>query len=228
MSAIIVSGGDLAEEEAASFIRKEKERHQRVGDDLLLVAADRGLDHMMKMDITPDLIIGDFDSASEQTKGACVTYEKAGVTVIRLNPVKDDTDTEAALKETIRRSTGEITLLGGTGGHRVDHLWANLRLLGYARQQGRKMTMLDSYNRIRLLEGQDELVILKDEQYGNYLSVFPLDGVARGVSVSGVFYPLEDATLDGYASLTVSNEITEQQAVIGVTEGKLLVMETRD
>lgn len=229
MSAIIVSGGDLEEEVAASYIIKEKERLSGTGEDLLVVAADRGLDHMLRMQLEPDLVIGDFDSASKEGRQALLQYQKQKKPeVIRLNPIKDDTDTEAALKATMERSNGEIVLLGATGGHRLDHLWANLRLLGYAKQRGRNVTLLDTHNRIRLLKGSAEMTILKEEQFGTYLSIFPLDGRAKGVSVSGVFYPLKDADLSGYASLTVSNEITEEKAVIRVEEGFLLVMETRD
>ncbi|MEE3354904.1 MAG: thiamine diphosphokinase [Candidatus Weimeria sp.] len=229
MSAIIVSGGDLQEGVAASYITKEKRRLSGEDEKLLLVAADRGLDRMISMGIEPDLIIGDFDSASEKSRAALDRYQSSkGTEVILLNPVKDDTDTEAAIRETMERSRGEIILLGATGGHRLDHLWANLRLLGYVRERERDMTLLDAHNRVRLLRGPGEMRILRNQQYGKYLSVFPLDGRAEGVSIRGVYYPLQDATLCGYASLTVSNEITEEEAVLTVREGDLLVMETRD
>ena len=46
-----------------------------------------------------------------------------------LNPEKDDTDTEYAIREAIRRGAMEIVVIGATG-TRIDHVLGNISLLG--------------------------------------------------------------------------------------------------
>ena len=77
--------------------------------------------------LTPDWIIGDFDSASSEA----LDYfgGQPDISWIRLNPVKDDTDTESAIRKAIALGAEKITLLGATG-TRIDHLLGNIELLG--------------------------------------------------------------------------------------------------
>ena len=50
------------------------------------------MDFLYENGVTPDIIVGDFDSA---TTKALEFFERKGQTEIhRLNPIKDDTDTE--------------------------------------------------------------------------------------------------------------------------------------
>ena len=143
----------------------------------------------------------------------------------RLQPIKDDTDTEAALMLALERTEGDIVILGGTG-TRLDHVLGNISILGKAFSFHRNVVLLDSHNRICLVK--DAWSIAKKEQFGNYVSVFPMQGVARGVTMKGFYYPLTDVTLTGYTSLGVSNEIVDEKASVFVREGVLIVIESRD
>ncbi len=71
---------------------------------------------------------------------------------------------------------------------------------------------MDEHNRIRLI--QKECRIKKEEQYGKYVSVVSFCGVARGVSESGVFYPLDHVDLAAVYILRISNEIVDEEAVM--------------
>ena len=142
-----------------------------------------------------------------------------------LNPVKDDTDTEAALHLAFHKTQGDIVILGGTG-TRLDHVMGNISILKQGIAQGRKVLLMDPYNRIQMVKSQ--LLIEKGEQFGKYVSVFPLDGRAEGVTLKGFFYPLDNATLESDSSLGVSNEITGEVGEIFVKSGLLLVIESRD
>ena len=62
----------------------------------------------------------------------------------------------------------------------------------------------------------------------NNVSVVSFCGVARGVSESGVFYPLDHVDLQPFTSLGISNEIVDEEAVITVEDGTLIVVESRD
>jgi len=61
-----------------------------------------------------------------------------------------------------------------------------------------------------------------------YLSLISLTDACRGVTISGVYYPLEKAELTRRYSWAVSNEITAQAAEISLSEGVMLVIEAGD
>ncbi|MBF1118780.1 MAG: thiamine diphosphokinase, partial [Solobacterium sp.] len=71
------------------------------------------------------LAIGDFDSVEERDLSCIKDYSD---TFIQLNPIKDDTDSEAAVMYAIEKGYQKIHLYGGLGG-RLDHAMINLRLV---------------------------------------------------------------------------------------------------
>ena len=115
--------------------------------------------------------------------------------------------------------------MGGTG-TRLDHVLGNIAILGQGIERKRQIFLLDEYNRIRLV--QKECRIRKDTQYGKYVSVISFCGIAKGVSERGVFYPLDHVNLQPFTSLGISNEIVEEEAVITVEDGTLIVVESRE
>lgn len=214
MTTFIISGGQLDLTFAGEVLCKEEE--------VTVIAADRGAEACAKLRITPDYIIGDFDSISEEGKEFLANYHGNMVT---LHPVKDDTDTEAALHLAFDKTEGDIVILGGIG-TRLDHVIGNISILRQGITKNRKVILLDAYNRIQVVS--DCLTIDRETQFGKYVSIFPMGGVAKGVRLQGFYYPLEDATLVGDSSLGVSNEIVEEKGEISVREGCLLVIESRD
>ena len=215
MRFLIVSGGEATDEFVENVIK-------RGGYDVIL-AADSGMDFLYRTKILPDIIVGDFDSVDPEVLEFFREHEE--IDICALNPVKDDTDTEFAIRESIRRGATEITIIGGTG-TRLDHVLGNIAILGQGFVQDRHIFLLDEHNRIRLI--QKECRIKKEEQYGKYVSVVSFCGVARGVSESGVFYPLDHVDLQPFTSLGISNEIVDEEAVITVEDGTLIVIESKD
>ena len=199
----ILAGGHLS----LPFLKEQIERY----DSPVIIAADRGLEACLSVGAEPDYVIGDFDSIDPAVKEAFLANQR---NVTKLNPIKDDTDSEAALQLAFEKTQGDIYILGGTG-TRLDHVLGNIAILG-----------LDEHNRIRLV--QKECRIRKDMQYGSYVSVIPFCGVAKGVSERGVFYPLDHVDLQPFTSLGISNEIVEEEAVITVEDGTLIVVESRE
>ena len=128
---VIVSGGMIQKDFALDFIRKIEE--ERKGKKLLLLAADRGLDFFLETGLVPDIVDGDFDSLSGAGKAYLESLDHTEI--VRLNPEKDDTDTQSTLNLAIRRGAKNILILGATGG-RLDHFIGNMGLLGYGRQKG--------------------------------------------------------------------------------------------
>lgn len=215
MRYVIISGGHIDDVFAIEWLQKNKYDK--------LIAADSGVNFLHRNGIVPNIIAGDFDSAALDS----MTHfqDMNDVQFIKLNPIKDDTDTEFVIREAMRRGATEITILGATG-TRLDHVMANVYLLGIGLEAGIAIELVDKHNRIRMIE--DSLVLAKNEQFGEFLSVLPVKGDAKGVSLEGMKYPLKDADLNSFSSLGVSNEIIDEVAKISVKQGILLVIESRD
>ena len=215
MRVVIISGGHIDDVFALEWL-KENEYD-------CMIAADSGMNFLYRNEIKPDVIAGDFDSVASDSLNAF--SERADVEMLRLNPIKDDTDTEFVIREAIRRGATEIVLLGATG-TRLDHVLANVYLLGIGLEEGVSIQLLDAHNRIRMIENSLELS--RNEQFGNYVSILPVKGDAKGVTLEGLKYPLKDADVSCFSSLGISNEIKENKAKISVKSGTLLIIESRD
>ena len=204
MKALIVLGGDLPGSELLERCVKQAD---------LTIAADRGLEAFAKAGITPGILLGDMDSVNEETLTAMQNLTQ----VERLPVIKDDTDGVHALDVALQKGATEITLLGALGG-RMDHALANLMLLVRAHRGGAKAQILDEHVRIERVGGCSEILGAK----GDTVSLLPL-GEAKGVTLTGFFYPLEDHVLDSSYPLGMSNVVTEERACITVGEGDLLL-----
>lgn len=215
MKYVIISGGHIDDEFALEWLQKNKYD--------CMIAADSGINFLHRNGIVPDVIAGDFDSVDDE--GLNEFSGMSEVEILRLNPIKDDTDTEFVIREAIRRGALEITVLGATG-TRLDHVLANVYLLGIGLENGVSIVLVDEHNRIRMIEGS--LEIAKDEQFGEFVSILPVKGEAKGVTLEGMKYPLKDAEVFCFSSLGISNEIIEEKAKISVKQGTLLVIESRD
>src|SRR5690554_12141 len=91
----------------------------------LVVCCDGGIRHLDDLALTPDLIIGDFDSVDPVLLD---TYRKCGVKIKTFPAVKDETDTELAAQAVIEAGADEVVLLGALGS-RWDHSYANVMVL---------------------------------------------------------------------------------------------------
>ena len=246
---VIVSGGDIQSDFALDFLKKNIAKNGK--EKVRLIAADRGLEFFLDQQITPDVVIGDFDSLSEEGKefletpdgikkdseipyGGMTNWkvqkesgeEKKEVEIIRLRPEKDDSDTQSAMNYAIQTGAKEITILGVTG-KRVDHLMANFGLLVLAQKQGVSVTLVDRYNHMKIVPSGT--VLGKSEQFGKYVSFFPFGGDVTGLTLEGFKYPLSSYHLTAADSgLTVSNEISGETARVTYESGCLLMIMSRD
>ena len=117
-------------------------------------------------------------------------------------------------------------LLGVLGGRRLEHTLANLCTGLGLEQRGVRATLLDERSRITFVMPGETRRYPRNEYF--YLSVFPMEGRAEGVSERGSFYELTDATLTAGYPLGVSNEYAEGSDCITIStqKGALVVVET--
>lgn len=215
MKVLIVSGGNTDYEQAVGLIKNSGYE--------IIVAVDSGLNFMKKADITPDVVVGDFDSVDHEILEYFRKNEFIDFHV--LEPEKDDTDTEYAIRFAIDQGASSITIIGATG-TRLDHVLGNISLLGIGLENDVCIEMIDTNNRIRVFD--KSFSIKKDEQFGKYISLIPLMGAVKGVTLKGMKYSLDNYDMKGFNSLGISNEIEADEAFFEIAEGILVVVESRD
>lgn len=183
-----------------------------IEDDDIIIAADGGYDNLARRGITPDILIGDFDSIKSEIPD--------GLRTIRYPVEKDETDMFLSYEAGVKLGYSEFVMLGATGG-RLDHTYANISLLLYAKEHEHNITIMNESGIILCLK--DEALSLAGNK-GAKLSVFALGGIARGVTILGTKYEIEEARLTPDFPLGVSNEFTDVPARISVEDGALLVI----
>lgn len=185
--------------------------------DDFIIACDAGYRNCEILGCTPDLIVGDFDSAPCPSEGK---------DLVILPHVKDDTDTEYAAHIAAERGCSEVLMLGALGGKRIEHTLANLCTGFGLEQKGIHAVLQNERSRITfVLPGK---IRRYPRQNYFYLSVFPFEGRAEGVYEHGSFYELNDAVLTAGYPLGVSNEYADSsdQITISSKSGALIVIET--
>lgn len=204
--AYIFSGPDL---EDISFL---KNIDFTVG---YLIAADCGLKNLEKIGLTPDVIIGDFDSFQKPTDAKCE--------VITFKIEKDDTDTMLCIKHALEKSYNDITIISGVGG-RLDHTIANIQSLSYILSRGAKGRILSEDTEIHLLPNGEYSFNKKE---GFSMSLFSYSERVSKLSVSGAKYNTDKLDIDNTFPIGVSNQITDDRCHISFESGKLLVIFSR-
>lgn len=185
-----------------------------IADTDLIIAADGGLRHTQALGLTPSVILGDFDSLEYVPQGANVF------------PVeKDDTDSMLALRRGLELGYRAFMLYGAMDGPRLDHTIANFQALQFLADR-------DAHG---YLVGRDYIAtVLKNEELRfpagteGGISLFCMGPDAHGVTLEGLYYPLQDAALTSGFPLGVSNHFTGAPACIRVTDGSLLALWERN
>ncbi|MEG0692805.1 MAG: thiamine diphosphokinase [Oscillospiraceae bacterium] len=180
-----------------------------------VIAADGGYAYLQQLHISPDLVVGDFDSLGTVPENE---------TIIKHPVMKDDTDMMLAVKEGFQRGYKTFVIYGGLGG-RIDHAIANIQTLAYISHHGGIGFLSGNHQMITLITNTS---ISFDKSVGGIISVFSNSSCAHGVDLEGLLYPLENATLTSNYPLGVSNEFTGREATVRVKDGSLIVMWSGD
>lgn len=219
---LLITGGkvnmDFAEEYTAS------QEYDTV------VCADSGLNTAYRLGMPVHYFMGDFDSVSPEILEAYREGKVEGsehCEWVRYPKEKDYVDTQLVLEWILEKGADEITFLGATGG-RLDHFLANINILMLALKQKVPAYIVDSRNRIRLIDST--LSIERQDMYGKYLSLLPLTSTVTGVTLRGLKYLIEDYTLEVGIARAISNEMdeTSDKAEILLRTGVLIVVESKD
>ena len=162
-----------------------------------VICADRGMNHARHLGIQPHLIVGDFDSGSEED---LAYFEAQGIEILRFKAEKDETDTEIAIQKAISVGAKEVDIYGGLGS-RLDHSLANVHLLYQLLKKGIQGRLLNPNNNVCLASIHCTIT----GKQGDLVSLIPFAGDVEGVSTKGLAYALEKATIPIGTSLGISN-----------------------
>lgn len=178
--------------------------------DAVVIAADGGLRHVQQLGVTPDVVLGDFDSLGYTPEGANVF------------PVeKEDTDAILAVRRGLELGCREFLLYGSLDGKRLDHTVANFQTLQFLTDRGARGYLVGIDFIATVISS--ETVTFSEEAEG-ILSLFCLGPDASGITLENLQYPLTDGTLTSGFPLGVSNHFVGRQARITVKNGSILAI----
>ncbi len=205
---LIVAGGEV-----------DREALRRAASEARwILAADGGAAHLRAVGVLPHRVIGDLDSMDPET---LAWLEQAGVPIERHPRDKDATDLELALERA--RALGGAIRVFGAWGSRLDQTVAALLLLAHPRWAGWDVRFVGPDREAFVLQGEGWI----EGEPGDRVSLIPLAGDAEGVTLEGLFYPLQEGVLPFGATLGVSNRLTAPRARVRVRRGLLLVIHER-
>lgn len=173
------------------------------------VAVDGGLIHCQRMGITPDLIIGDWDSIPSEL----MTYYPH-IPSVRFPVEKDHTDLELAIQAANWPTTEKMGLFGVLG-KRADQTLVNLHLLQSLPQ---KLKIETENETIFSLQGSHRLSCLP----GQAISLIPIGEPSSGVTTKGLKWELNNATLNSHF-FSVSNVCLGNYFEVSIERGTVLL-----
>lgn len=199
---VIIGGADIG--------RYDRIR-ARLREDDFYICCDSGLKHRAGLGITPNLIVGDFDSHENP---------HLDIETIVLPCEKDDTDTVFAVKEALKRGFQDFLLAGVTGG-RLDHTLGNVSLLLMLDARGKRAVALDDFSELEIVSDRPARI---EDRYP-YFSLLNISGLARGITIRNAKYPLSGGEITCEYPYGISNEVLPgRTAEVSVKEGRLLLV----
>lgn len=179
-----------------------------------IIAADSGYIHSKNAGITPDLIVGDFDSS---------VMPQDSENILQLPKIKNDTDTFYCIKEAIKRGADEIELFCAIGS-RADHSYSNLLALNYCLDNNVKAKIIDFKNIISVHNKSFEIHKSKFK----YFSLFAFMEDVEGLTITGAAYNLNNKTLLVSDPIGQSNEFKDNKVNIDFKKGKIMLILSND
>ena len=187
----------------------------------LIFAADGGARYALEAGIVPDLVVGDMDSLGEEQARE---VERRGASLERHPVRKDEMDGQLAVLAARERGASVADLLCAVGG-RLGALFAVPHILLAAERIGLRSTVVADQGRIFVIAAGSRT--LRGDPRDS-VSIFPLSGPATGITLEGMEYPLENATLEPGDTLGFHNELIGGEATVSVEGGALLVVQETD
>jgi len=201
----------------ANGIFKKIPKHEPFfGEADLIVAADGGANHCYRLNITPDILLGDLDSVEPEVLIDC---KEKGVEIQRYPTRKDATDLELALDLVLTKGTRSVLLLGALGG-RWDMSLANITLAARKKYSSMHISFADHDYCIHILHGGKPFTIRGVA--GQTVSFLPINGDVCGLNLTGFEYPLQNHTIPFGSTKGISNILITNTGQVSFAIGVLI------
>lgn len=188
-----------------------------INKDDFIIAVDGGFNHVNRLSLTPNLILGDFDS-SEYDEAL-----KSKSEIHKYNRDKNSTDGEIAIDYVIQEGFEKVIIVGALG-NRIDHMLSNIYMLEKLSNAGMPGIIKGYKNEIYFLKNE---IILPRGKY-KYFSVIAISENISGLSIKNARYELREAKLKRTESLGISNEFIDESVSITLKKGKAIVIKSLD
>jgi thiamine pyrophosphokinase len=177
----------------------------------LLIATTGGAKHLAVLGRQPEIVIGDMDSV-----GVNEWKNDDNILKIPYSPDKNKSDVELAVEYALKHECREIFLIAAVG-DRLDYTLSNVALV--AGNPGR-IAILDGASTLIAVDKSEKCIL--HGQVGTLVSLIPYGPGPFKVRTKGLKYSLEDELLHS-ATYGLSNELSQTQACVCVSNGVLLV-----
>jgi len=204
---------------ANGTIENAKRAREAAEQSDLVLAANGGALHCLRMEIAPAFVIGDLDSLDEPNRQ---TLEAGGTVFITHPPEKDQTDLELALLDALQRGATEITVLGAIG-DRLDMTIANVQLLALPGLNGIQVELWYGDQTASLIRPPGTSI---EGVSGDGISLIPLGGNVRDTTTQDLQYPLKNEDLGLGPARGMSNVISGSDPRVEFETGNLLIVHT--
>lgn len=211
MKALIISGGTPPSKQLLMDELKDCD---------FIICADSGADFLYECKVTPNFLVGDFDSVN---KNILEYFSSQNCIITKFPKDKDYTDTELAFNLAKEKGADSIILLGATGS-RIDHLLGNLGILSQCIDSNIRAYLRDDNNTIYFINKSS---IIKGKK-GSYFTVQAFGETVKNVSITGAKFPLSNYNLVTGDPLTISNEFLDGDVGISFDSGKLMILQCKD
>lgn len=211
MAALIIGNGDDIERQCIDNINIE-----------YVICADGGLEKAEKLNLSPNLILGDFDSVDAKV---LEHYKKLNIETVTFPSEKDYTDMELAVENAVKKGFKDIVLTGATGS-RLDHTLANIQLLEKYYRHGINLEIIDNNNYISIISDNTDVKIKYKKDH--FVSLVPVTEKLEGLTLIGFRYPLDNVIVQRGTALLISNEIIQDEGRIILKNGTALVFVSKD
>lgn len=178
------------------------------------IAADGGMRHAETLGVTPELWVGDFDSAADGLMARFPDVPRQPYPA-----AKALTDGEIAVGEAIERGATRLVLVGALGGERSDHALMHVV---------QAISLAEAGHAVMLTSGTEEAwpllagTITLDLPKGSLFSILAF-GDLVGLSIAGARYPLAGFSMPFGSSRTLSN-VAEGPVRITLTAGRAIIL----
>ncbi|MCL2651938.1 MAG: thiamine diphosphokinase [Candidatus Azobacteroides sp.] len=176
-----------------------------------IVCCDGAAQNLLNAGLSPDYIIGDMDSVSEEIKNRFASI------ILHLSE-QETNDLTKAVNFCMENNWTEITILGATG-KREDHTLGNLSLLTDYAEKANVQLLTDDGVFTPLLKS-DAL----ESYHGEQISIFSLE-TDTVFTFHNLLYPVHDRKLTSWWQGTL-NEAVGNCFTISIDRGKALVFRT--